>query len=372
MKKLVLLLSMLASAPLFAQKVDLDRFHFNVAYQVLPKENVPLEKRTFGLHVKSSDLLSKYVPESSMYEQIGIDGWKKVESDPTVGIDFVLEDFVYKGVEVKSETINDKDKDGNIKSSTTYYWLEARYSARGYAKYKGPFTPIKEVPKVEEVKTVNRFLANAVINKPTDNNSGDDQQINLNKEIIHTTNKKTVRDVAVQEFNSSKDAIYEQTVRNFVKGSINTINYTINKNYGFPVINTRDVLWILDAKSEEGKTQAEAIEAVKELFNGMKADVPTDQLAQNLQPLIDYFESLKTKYAADDKPSRKIRYSAYFNLAKIYYYLDNPDKVIKEAEGLIKNDYDPKDGKNLIEDAVKLKDLFNQTKFSSRHNPSLK
>ncbi len=128
----------------------------------------------------------------------------------------------------------------------------------------------------------------------------------------------------------------------------------------------------MDAKNDEGKTQTEAIEAVKEIFKGMKADEPTDQIATNVQPLIEYFESLKTKYATDDKPGRKMRYSAYYNLAKIYLFLDQPDKAIKEGEAFVANDYDPKDGKRLIEEANKLKELFAATKFTNRHNASLK
>ncbi len=375
MKKLLLSLALVASLPSFAQKVDLDRFHFDVAYQALPKENVPLEKRTFGIHIKSTDGFNKYVPDSRIYEQLNVDGWKKVESNPTVGVDFVLEDFIFKGTEVKTETVNEKDKDGNITKSTTYYWVEARYSARGYAVYKGPFTPSKEAleqaKKKEEAKATNKFLANAVV-KPADNTGGENQTLALGRELFFTTNKKTVRDAAVQDFNTGKDAIYEQKLRDFVNQSITIVNQKLNTTYGFPAIQTRDILWILDAKNEEGKTQIEAIEAVKELFKGMKADEPTEQLAKNLQPLIDYFESLKTKYTSSDKSGRKMRYSAYYNLAKIYYYLDMPDKVIKEAEGLIANDYDTKDGKNLIEDATKLKDIFAQTGFISRHNPSLK
>jgi hypothetical protein len=37
-----------------------------------------------------------------------------------------------------------------------------------------------------------------------------------------------------------------------------------------------------------------------------------------MQPLIEYFDALKTKYADDSKPARKMRYSAYYNLAVIY------------------------------------------------------
>jgi hypothetical protein len=108
------------------------------------------------------------------------------------------------------------------------------------------------------------------------------------------------------------------------------------------------------------------------LFKEMKANESTETLEKQLQPLIDYFESLKKKYTENDKGSRKMRYSAYYNLGKIYYYLDKPEKVIKEAQGLIDNDYDTRDGKILIFDAEQLKIIFDESKYNTRHNPSPK
>ncbi len=62
-----------------------------------------------------------------------------------------------------------------------------------------------------------------------------------------------------------------------------------------------------------------------------------------------------------------MRYASYYNKAKLYLYLDDPDAAIQEAEGLIKNDYDVKDGKKIIETAKKLKELFNKKKVNTRH-----
>ncbi|MEY4539237.1 MAG: hypothetical protein RLZZ306_994 [Bacteroidota bacterium] len=355
----------------FAQKVDLDRFYFDVKYQDLPSENVPLEKRTYGVHVKTGGPVINYISDAALYDKINLVGWKKVETaDPTVGVDFTLEDFVFRGSEQKSETRDRKNSDGKVIGTDTYYWIEARYATRGFAKISGPITAKKEEPKKEEAKPVNKFLVNAVINKPVAPTE-DAQSMSFSREIVYTSDKKTSNTVA-SEFNINKDAIYSQKLREFVDGAINSVFNRINGRYGFPEISTSELVWILDAKNDEGKTQTEAIEAVKEIFKGMKANESTEQLAANLQPLIDYFESLKTKYASDDKPGRKMRYSAYYNLAKIYLYLDQPDKAIKEGEAIVTNDYDPKDGKKLIEEANKLKDLFAKTGFTNRHNVGLK
>ena len=367
---LPLLLLSLSFSRSFAQKVDLDRFYFDVKYQSLPKEKVPLEKRTYGLHVKTGGPVGNYLSETAIYDKINLVGWKRVEADPTVGIDFALEDFVYRGSEAKSEVISNKDKDGKVISTTTNYWVEAKYASRGYAKINGPVAPPKEEPKKEDAKPVNKFLVNAVINKSTAPTE-DAQSMSFNNEILYASEKKTTSS-GVTEFNNNKDAIYNQKLREFIDGAITSLYNKVNYRYGFPEIATKELVWILDAKNDEGKTQMEAVEAVKEIFKGMKADEPIDQIEANLKPLIEYFESLKTKYASDDKPGKKMRYSAYYNLAKIYLFLDQPDKTIKEAEALIVNDYDPKDGKKLIEEANRLKETFAKTGFNTRHNISLK
>jgi len=371
MKKQLLTICLLLSYSVMAQKVDLDRFYFDVKYQSLPKEYVPFEKRTYGIHVKTGGPVSNYLSETAIYDKINLIGWKRVETgEPTVGIDVTLEDFVYRGSEPKTETITDKDDKGKVIGTRTYYWVEAKYATRGFAKITEPITASKEEPKKEEVKPVNKFLVNAVINKPAAVTE-DGQSISFNNEILYASEKKS-NTTGVTEFNNNKDAIYNQKLRDFVDGVIYSVSNRINVRYGFPGIATKEILWILDAKNDEGKTQTEAIEAVKEIFKGMKADESTDVLATNLQPLIDYFESLKTKYVTDDKPGRKMRHSAYYNLAKIYLFLDQPDKTIKECEALITNDYDPKDGKKMIEEAIRLKELFAKTGFANRHNIPLK
>ncbi len=64
-----------------------------------------------------------------------------------------------------------------------------------------------------------------------------------------------------------------------------------------------------------------------------------------------------------------MRYSAFYNKAKIYYYLDMPQEMMAEAEGLIKNGYDESDGKQLLETARQLVEEFKKTGLDTRHVP---
>jgi hypothetical protein len=381
MKKILLpILFLLSFSHVFSQKVDLDRFSFDVKYQLLPSEYVPYENRTFGVHTRISGVFQNYTNDAALYDKINIEGWKKVETpNPTVGIDINLEDFIEKGSTLEKRVVENKDKDGKLISTDTYYYMQTTFAVRGNAKINGPLTPrqptaqeLEEKAKKEQAASTNRFLKNAVLKPAETAPVNEGIAINFSRDLVVKSDENKDSRVVSDAFNRSKGSLYQEQLRKFVDGCTGDVMERSNRIYGFRSIATRDILWILDAKNDEGATQKEAIEAVKGIFATMKADEPLDLLASNLQPLIEYFESLKTKYTSDDKPGRKMRYSAYYNLAKIYYYLDQPEKVIKEAEALIANDYDTKDGKNLIEQAIRLQNEFAQSKIKSRHNIPLK
>jgi hypothetical protein len=377
MKKLLICLLFLSFFTSKAQKVDLDRFYFDVNYQVLPKEPVPFEKRTFSSRVKLGGALQTYVDPTSLNDKVYISGWKKVDQNGTVDIELNLEDFVEKGASTQNRVEETKDKDGRVTGRKVYYYVVSKYAARGYAKVKGPLTPIPLTDKqIEEQKakqasvTTNRFLKNAVIKKDT-TASKEGFDISFNGELEYKSKESTDSQAPLKDFYLNKTAIRDKTLRDFADNSLASFNNNINYTYGFRPKKDNEILWILDAKNEEGKTQSDAIQAVKSLFATMKADEPIDDLKSNMQPLIEYFDSLKTKYAEDNKPSRKMRYSAFYNLAVIYLMLDEPEKAIAESEKLIANDYDKSDGKAFIERANNLIVSFKTAKTNTTHNPAL-
>ena len=378
MKKITLFLFFAFLFTTHAQKVDLDRFYFDVSYQILPKEYVPIEKRTFSSKVKLGGALQTYINPTSVNEQINIIGWKKVDENATVNIELNLEDFVEKGASSQSRVEEIKDKDGRVTSRKEYFFVVAKYTARGYAKVKGPITPspltnkqIEEDKAKQAAASTNRFLKNAVVKKDT-SASKDGYNINFNGELEYKSKEYTDNVAPMKDFSLNKTAIKDKTLRDFADNSVSSFKSNINYTYGFKPKFDKEILWILDAKNEEAKSQADAIEAVKEFFATMKADEPIDELKLNMQSLIEYFDSLKSKYAEDNKPSRKMRYSAYYNLAVIYILLDEPEKAIMESEKLIANDYDKADGKALIEKANNLIASFKAAKTNTTHNPAYK
>jgi hypothetical protein len=377
MKKLFICVFFLSLFSSKAQKVDLDHFYFDVSYQILPKEPVSFEKRTFSSRVKLGGAIQTYINPASLNDKVNIFGWKKVDENGTVDIELNLEDFLEKSAYPQTRVDETRDKDGRVISRKEYYFVVAKYTTRGYAKVKGPLTPtpltekqIAEEKAKQVTVSTNRFLKNAVVKKDT-TASKEGFNISFNGELEYKSKEYTDPTAPMKDFYLNKTAIRDKTLRDFADNSLANFSSNINYTYGFRPKKDKEVLWILDAKNEEGKTQSEAIEAVKNLFVTMKADEPIDELKANMQPLIEYFDSLKTKYAEDNKPSRKMRYSAHYNLAIIYLMLDEPEKAIAESEKLIANDYDKSDGKALIERANILIASFNAAKTNTTHNPVL-
>ena len=83
--------------------------------------------------------------------------------------------------------------------------------------------------------------------------------------------------------------------------------------------------------------------------------------------MINYYEAIKKRYSSNSKADKKMRYASYFNLAKIYYYLDDPEAAMREACELMLNEFDEKDGKRLEAAATDLQILMKQNKFTGRH-----
>jgi hypothetical protein len=142
----------------------------------------------------------------------------------------------------------------------------------------------------------------------------------------------------------------------------------LTDNFGYGITTITEHMWIIDSKKHpEYMAHRNAFLTLKEALFSISANRPLDGIREQVEPAIRYFESIKKKYTSSSKHDRKIRYASYYNLAVLYYYLDDPQSMLREASSLILNDYDARDGKNLEAGAVRLKNLFLDTRMSSRH-----
>jgi hypothetical protein len=323
-------------------KVDLDRYSVDVRYQILPDKFVPFEKRTFSSELILGENISKLYPNKMNSINVNLDnviniyGWKRSVKNSTIDIETSLIDFIPNEPKIESRTEDFKGENGKI-TKFTYYYVTTKFVTKGFSSIK--FKDSLSATKIP--------FSNIVVYKSNENTSLEDVKSN---------------------YEENKQTIFKKHLYDFVEGSLNTIKAKVNNLYGLVPTTFTDKMWIIDSKEEEGAIQKEAIEAVKIIFSRMTADKPIDDIKNDLIPLIEYFESLKTKYTGNDKPSQKIRYSAFYNLGRIYIHIDEPEKAIKEGKGLIENGYDKKDGEKIIKDANHDLSKFINSQYKSKHN----
>lgn len=352
-----------------AQKVDLDRFYFDAGYLILPKEFTPPDNRTFGVRVVSSPSVSSAYSDASIYDKINVSGFQRVENNPAVGVTIEFGNVRFEKSETRVRTEEKKDKEGKVTSKTDYYTMIVRYSFSGNYKILGARVDEKSLSRKEKEKAkelqTNRFLQSA-------------SQIDPEKTVITSGYFPSELSYTTIEYKNLADARRyieqnQQTIRTdlitkYVTDALVRVNEDVNRWYGYVPTQTREFLWILDSKSHpEYPVQQEAIKAIKELSKRMTATQPIDQLARDLQPVMDYFQDLKTKYPGSDKRNQKMRYSAYYNLMVLNYFLDRPEQAIEEADGLIKNGYDTKDGEKYAGWSEELKKMLDKHQMASRH-----
>lgn len=367
MKKLLLFAVTFFVYSSMAQKVDLDRFSFDYSYLKLPREYVEPDKRTFGVRVETSKSIGVVTDANQIYDRINVGGFERVTKNPTVGVEINFNSFKITGYEIKERVEEKKDKEGKVTERKTFYWAEVRFNADGNYAIIGPraLDPKKAEEKAKEVEK-NRFLqqtnlSDGNLSKVMSGSTGTYSQTYKTNEF---KNSSDVRDY----YRDNQMFIREEITRDWVNNTVSTVNGQLANLYGFNEEKGRDHLWILDSKSHpEYPIQQEAIKAVKQIMADMSAFKAIKVLEKNLGPVMSYFEELKTKYTGSDKRDQKMRYSAYYNLAKLYYLLDRPDDSEKEAIGLIKNDFDKSDGEMFLKMNKTLRDDLARQKMAVRH-----
>jgi len=341
MKLRIVSLLLLAGNFTFAQKVDLDRYNFQGSYRSLPQRPLDASYKTYSIRIEATSSVKDGFSESGMKEGITIDGMKKIPENGHINIYTLFDDVMIEKSEVKERTEEKKDRDGKVTSKTYYYYVEVGYSFAARAS----ITDYKGATLVSNWVLADRG----------------------NKQSYTSTEYSTYSDAA-KYYNNNKYELRNQFTRQQVTAALQSLNASLNLNFGYSARRDPDILWILDSKKhpEQGAQQAAWATFKETIATVTPDDIPLESRLK-LQTLIQYFDSVKVKYAGADKADKKMRYSSFYNNAKIYLYLDNPEAAIKEADGLIANDYDTGDGKYLKKQAEDMIASFKRNNTNSRH-----
>ena len=343
MKKLILVFcTTLLFISAFAQRVDLDRFNFTASFRDFPDEPLPTEYKTYNVRIEASPSLGLGYSAVNLENMISIEGLKKVAGTGHITILAMLDDIVIERTETKERVQVTKDKN-NLEIRKSFFATEMIYSFSARATvydYKG-----------------STVISNYILS---------DRE---NKRTYKTSEYSNPVDAA-NNFNNKILEIKSNLSKQLVNGAISNLNSYLNTNYGYAIQKVNDIFWVLNNKKhpEYGEHQ-KAWNNFKNAIVLMNPDEPLDKVKEKLKPVIAYYEKVKTIYTASDKEAKKLRYASYYNLAKIYLYLDDPTAAMREADALAMNDFDESDGRNLRAVAESLDEQLKKNNASSRHFP---
>ncbi|OSZ77640.1 hypothetical protein CAP36_14825 [Chitinophagaceae bacterium IBVUCB2] len=341
MKKIYFFIVFLFPLAIAAQKtVDLYRYRFTVQHRSLPEIKLDSTYRTYHVEVEGTQLMQSFLQDLSPEKTVLLEGWRKLQQDGHVGIKVKLGDLLPESVSVKERAESIKDRNGNVTGTRIYYRQEVVYS----------------------------FDANATITDYRGMHIMDQQLADRRNKQIYRSPEFAIRPLAEGYFVLNSLAVTRDLYRNCVNKAMHYLSERITTNFGFGETTSNDFMWIIDSrKHPEYAAHRNAFQQMNEVLFSMNATSSIEGTREQLQPVIDYFEKIKKKYSSTNKHDRKIRYASYFNLAVLYYYLDDPQAMMKEANGLELNDFDAKDAKGFAQTATWLKNVFQKTNIYTRH-----
>jgi len=330
--------SLLLCNTVSAQKVDLDRYNIHCNFKDLPAKPLGDNYTTYAVEVGAAGNVLNNVPVNTIKGAVGIRGLKEVAANPSLIIYFNSENLFINEVGVKEYVDIQKDSKGNETSRKTSYYVEAIYSLKCEGKC---YTAQKDL----------LYSASLGVSRKK-----------------YTSDYMSTYKQASDYWNNNRETISNNLIGEIINAAIATMGRQLSADYGYVPHSGYDNLWILNSKKHpEHEAQQNIIAKIKDEFQKMNADSAIDWLTKDMEPVIQYFDSVGSRYAGDEKGDKKMRYAAYYNKAVIYTYLDDPDKAIAEADKLIANGYDTRDGERLKKNAADLKAMLEKNHRTTTH-----
>jgi len=321
-KNLFFIILFLLSYFSFSQSTDLDREYFSYSYVALPSEPIVNDyQRTF---LTNDDTVT-------------IAGYSRVGNNASIEVDLSFNGTLVENFEIVKVKHEKKNKEGKVTSTRYSYKVKLNYRSTG------------------EINVTNTLRGKTYTDKFNSSASYVKHSFDTYSKAQHfyDNNRLTLRDKYSNEH--LKDM--QEDARDY-----------LNRTYGYPVRAANDYLWILGSKRHPEYTKHHnAFDQVSIAFLKMSYLESTAEIEEELQPVIAYFEDVITRYPGSKKKMRKVKYASYYNLAKIYYYLDKVGKVKEYAQKLIANDYNKKAGRRFLKDAERLEKRMLVNIVNSRH-----
>ncbi len=343
MKKLYFAACLLLPFTLMAQKsVDLDRYRFSVQFRSLPAMRIDSTYRTYQVEVDATKMMRPFLQELQPENTVRLEGWRKLPQDGHLLVKVKLGDLLPGDVAVKERVVTTRNGSGQTTGTKIFYYQEVVYT----------------------------FEAEAVITDHRGIHIMDQQLASRGTKRTYKSPEFAVRALAEGYFVINSMAVTKELYRESVNRALHYLSERLTVNFGFDAVTAEDNMWVIDSrKHPEYNDWRNAIRQIQDVLFSMNASTPITGAKEQVQPAIRYFEKIKRDYAGPSRHDRKLRYGCYYNLAVLYYYLDDPQAMMKEANGLVLNDFDIKDGVAFEKTATWLRNLFQQNNIYTRHFP---
>jgi len=315
--------------------LDLDRKRAKVAYINFPTEPIlNIDDRNYSVQVDAS--MMPYETDQIIDQYVNISGLTQVNEIGYVHIDFNFSPLMILDTLINTDKRETKNKDGQIKVTYSY-------------------TPVLKYS----------VSANVQVMYP----DGRKQQYNYgSRNERYTGNTTSSKFSARNYFDNNTYQLKTELYNKFVRKTADRINKKLNTLHGYEPVYTDTSFLILDSKKYPEYEDYKKVEQdLKSIFSTMTPYDDVAALKPALTPIIDFLDKSPERYPKKKRAHRKLRYASYYNIAQIYYYLDEFDKAKTYYQKVIDNDYREGNSKRMMEQIKKDEALLQLNQVSSRH-----
>jgi len=333
-KSVFILTVLLLTCSVYAQKnVNVDNLRFAYWERLLPKKPQQPMFFYYSIEMDMPRSVKIHVDEGQLQDQLVIAG-QRYTDDPKEGdmlVHLKMAPVNILNSTVKERVVESKSKSGEV-TRTYYYWVEVNYNFEAQA-----------VASISQVKKEAYSLYNRVHTQ------------------AFKSQEYNTRKGASDYWNNNREVLVEQFTRECADNAIKKLTTSLSADFGFPIVKTSVLIKTINEKKHPEndllRSKSSQLKATME-----KLDGKTPLAKEDMKELIAYFKSIPERYTDTElKADVRLRYVAFYNLCRIYLFLDQPKNVKKWADLLFANGHDKKDAERLTEDAESLHKRLNQT-----------
>ena len=312
------------SGNVYAQKsVNVDNLRFSYFERQLPQRPLNPPFFYYAIKIDLPGSIRNFVDEQGLYDIAQIVGQRVAyePADDDVIINVKMLPIIILGNTVKERISEKKARDGTV-TKESFYKMEVVYNFESNAVV------------AKKGAVLYRFSMLSRIN-------------NFTFESIEYKTRKEASDF----WRNNREVLIEQFTRECAEKSMVTLSKSLNGFYGFPIMKESALIKTIN---ERNHSENDALRAnSNEIKSRMEAlDGSTPLTEDDMSDIIEYFKDIPDRYSDKSlKADAQLRYVAYFNLCRIYMFVNQPEQVKEWADLLFANGIDKKDAQGLKKEA---------------------